>query len=55
MFGDRFLASQVAHVEERYRLGEMPDVNDALATLISERYEIVRNGSGELVYDRGTG
>lgn len=25
----------------------MPDVNDALATLISERYEVVRAGSGE--------
>ena len=47
VFGDRFLASQVAHVEERWRLGEMPGVNDALASLIRERYEIVRNGSGE--------
>jgi hypothetical protein len=47
VFGDRFLASQVADVEERHRLGEMPCVNDALAKLIRERYEIVRNGSGE--------
>ncbi len=46
VFGDRFLASQVAHVEERYRLGETPDVNGELATLIRERYEIVRAGFG---------
>ena len=42
MLGDRFLASQIERVEERYRLGELPDVNDALTTLISERYEVVR-------------
>ena len=40
VFGDRVLASRIANVEERYRLGETPDVNDALATLIRERYEV---------------
>ena len=47
VFGDRFLASQVAHVEECHRLGEMRDVSGALAALIGERDEIVRAGSGE--------
>lgn len=47
VFGDRFLASQIARVEECYRRGEVPDVNDALATLLSERYEVVRTGSRE--------
>jgi hypothetical protein len=42
VFGDRVLASQIARAEERYRLGEMPDANDALATLINERYEAAR-------------
>ncbi len=54
VFGDRYLASQIAHVEGCYRRREMPDVNDALVTLISERYEVVRAGSGEGAADPGT-
>ena len=51
VFGDRLLASQIANVEEQFRLGEMPDVNDALATLIRERYEVVPSGSRGVAAD----
>ena len=45
VFKDEELANQVREIEELYDLGQLPDVNDALITLIHDRYNLLGTGA----------
>jgi hypothetical protein len=43
VFGDQPLSSRVRKVEEQYRLGHIRDLDQAISTLVRERYELPSN------------
>ena len=40
VFGDYALASEIESLEAQYCIGQVPDINGALAQAIRERYEV---------------
>src|SRR5581483_311873 len=40
-FRDNPLAAQIQELESQYRMGLVPDVNDALIQLVEDRYQLV--------------
>ncbi|HWP43579.1 MAG TPA: HAD family hydrolase [Blastocatellia bacterium] len=43
VFRDNVLAAEVRQIEELYRMGQVPDVNDALIHLVQDRYNLAAN------------
>lgn len=39
-YGDVTAANQIGTLETRYRAGHLPDVNDAIASVIEQRYDV---------------
>jgi hydroxymethylpyrimidine pyrophosphatase-like HAD family hydrolase len=46
VYGDATTAERVRTLEERYRSGRLPDVNDAIASVIEQRYDLASSGDG---------
>jgi hypothetical protein len=43
VFRDNGLASQIQDLERQYRIGQVPDINDALIQLVQDRYKLTAN------------
>jgi hypothetical protein len=44
-YGDVTTANQITTLEERYRAGRLADVNDAIASVVQQRYDLAPEAS----------
>ena len=51
VFRDNALASDIRQRESQYRIGQVPDANDALIRATQDRYNLMRNGNRNGVRD----